>query len=413
MPSLPFHWVFDCGSVSKAETLVPAVRRYKDLVVGDFLHLLCISHFDADHVNGLGELLKGLHLGTVVLPYCSSLERLIVGVRKPSRDDNYFEFLGNPVSYLLERSASIQRIIIVGGPDDKSALDLPDRPPDSVDPTTQARRGDEWTIKPRVLPAKPSEFVCDAATLKAAAALLTEVWHEPSSFAADVVSATGNAYWEFLFYHKPIDSAAIDAIRQEVAKVLRTIRRVDPDIDVTKILGNEGRRKQIKNAYVTGLKSLRQLEEDINSTSLCVYSGPQLDELAGSEISPPWPHPVIGSPRVSWFGHHGYPDICSVLYTGDTDLKPAANRQDLRRFLTLPRWRHVWVLQVPHHGSRNNWEIGSAQEFPHMYSVFCADENHRKYKHPSREVLLDLLHRGPLLANKIIGWSLNGAAYFR
>jgi len=410
--SPPFHWVFDCGSVSKAATLIPAVRRYKDLILGDFLDLLCISHFDADHVNGLGELLTGLHVGTVVLPYCSSLERLIVGSRTPSRDDDYFQFLGNPVAYLLERAVSIQRIIIVGGPEDLPPLGPQDRPPNIDNPGEPPKR-ESWEFKPLdkplELPAKAAEAVCDAATLKAAAAGQTEVWPVPSSFPALVFPANRTANWEFLFYHKPIDPAAIAAIRQRVATVLQSIL----EFNVTEILGNETHRKRIKNAYVTGLKNSGQTHEDINSTSLCVYSGPQLDHLNGSEITPPWPHPLIGAAQAPWLGHYGYPDICSVLYTGDTNLKPAVNRQDLRGFLTLPRWDQICILQVPHHGSRENWEVGSAQEFQHFYSVFCADENHRKYRHPSREVFLDLLLRGPILANKVHGWSWQGAAYFR
>jgi beta-lactamase superfamily II metal-dependent hydrolase len=94
-------------------------------------------------------------------------------------------------------------------------------------------------------------------------------------------------------------------------------------------------------------------------------------------------------------------------------LRLKKNRSELMQFLAEDRWRHVWVLQVPHHGSRNNWEIGAASEFTHGHSVFCADETHRGYQHPHREVVIDLIHRGPVLANKQIGWTFHGNACFK
>jgi hypothetical protein len=110
----------------------------------------------------------------------------------------------------------------------------------------------------------------------------------------------------------------------------------------------------------------------------------------------------------------------SLLYTGDADFSLPDNRQELRDFLSDPknaipvpiRWDQVAILQVPHHGSSFNWQVGTAIEFLHRWSVFCADETHRGYKHPHREVLLDLLHRGPLLANKHQGWNWHGTVHF-
>lgn len=407
---IPFHWVFDCGAVSRATTLTPVVTRYRDLVLDGYLDLLCI-HFDKDHVNGLGDLLPGLHVGTVVLPYCSNLERLIVSAKSPSDDPEYHQFLGNPVAFLLERAASIQQIIIVGGPsDDQPPLNLSDRLPNINGPSEPQPRRENWMFKPSDGLEKASDQVCSAETLVAAQTCGTAIYHARSSFKGFAIPTTSAANWEFLFFHKPI---SIEAIKLQVARVLRSVKRKAPNIDVTGILSDDAVQKQIKNAYLAGLKAAGRTGEDINTTSLCVYSGPELDRLTGSEILPPWPSTLIGAPSGNQCGFNFYPDHCSVLYTGDANLKVPQNRADLRAFLSRPRWDHVCVLQVPHHGSRENWQIGSADEFAHFYSVFCADETHEGYKHPSREVIIDLLHRGPVLANKHIGWTWHGRAYFR
>lgn len=410
---IPFHWVFDCGSVTRAETLTPIVQRYRDFVIDGHLDLLCISHFDQDHVNGVGDLLPGLHIGTVVLPYCSNLERLILGSRSPSSDPDFHQFLGNPVAFLLERAASIQQIIIVGGPsDDQPPLDLPDRPP-NIDGPAEPPRREGWMFKPLERPEEASERICDTATLLAAQTRGTAVYHAPTSFYGLAVSPIRVANWEFSFFHKPINPVSIQAIKLQVADVLRSIKRKDPDIDLTGILSDEAIQKRIRNAYEVGLKAAGRTGESINTTSLCVYSGPVLDQLTGSKILSPWPDTLIGEPSGNYCCFDFFPDKCSVLYTGDANLKLPQNRTELRDFLSVPRWDHVCVLQVPHHGSRYNWEVGSASDFAHVYSVFCADETHKGYKHPSREVVLDLIHRDPVIANKHIGWSWHGRAYFR
>ena len=410
--SAPFHWVFDCGAVSRAETLVPAVERYKDLVLDNYLDLLCISHFDKDHVNGLGDLLSGLRVGTVVLPYCSSLERLIIWARRRYIDNGYFQFLGNPVAFLLERADTIERIIIVGGPapDDFSG-GLPDRSPD-LDGRSGGGRDDGWRFNPFEWPKSVEEPICDAKTIGAAQSCQTQLLHCSTSFGGSAFPTTQAAYWEFLFYHKPIDPLATAEIRIRVGKIILKIRKEKPNIDVTGVLADERLRTKIKLAYARGLKATGQTDEDINSTSLCVYTGPQLDNLEGRDIAPPWPHSLIGGTSLYYWHPHPITRKCALLYTGDANFKRSTNRRELQDFLTPRRWNEVSILQVPHHGSRNNWEVGSSHEFAHSHSVFCADENHMKFKHPHREVLLDLMGHGPVLVNKHIGWSWLGQAYF-
>lgn len=411
--SVPFHWVFDCGSVSTAHVMRVA-QSYRNIVIEDSLDLLCISHFDHDHVSGLAALLSGLHVGTVVLPYYSKLETLILGSRYTRPAPEYLQFLGNPIAYILERAASVRTIIIVGSPPDDGPPfpNLPARPPNIEGPRNSESPKRLWTFNPEKLSASAEPPILDTATLHAAAECGTLLCNESSSFMGYGCPITSSARWEFLFFHKPLEHAGVPFIHRRVASQLAAIRRKTPKADLTTILSDPESRKKIRAAYSTGLVDLGLQNESINSTSLSLYAGPELERFQGSDLSPPWPHPFIGRHLYYHGGIHHFLDFCSVLYTGDADLQPPANRQELKSFLTLPRWQRIALLQVPHHGSRNNWQIGSAREFSHHYSVFCADEFHQKFKHPHREVLLDLTNQNPVLANKTNGCSWHGRAYF-
>lgn len=70
-----FTWVYDCGSKrsSHARGLVEAFVAQLD---DNRVDLLCISHFDSDHVCGLELLLKKVRVGTLVLPYLTVEARL-------------------------------------------------------------------------------------------------------------------------------------------------------------------------------------------------------------------------------------------------------------------------------------------------------------------------------------------------
>ena len=68
-----FTFAYDCGSTAKANCL-EAINDFKSCLKKDsdgksHLDLLVISHFHADHVRGLPELLKDMDVDTVIFPY--------------------------------------------------------------------------------------------------------------------------------------------------------------------------------------------------------------------------------------------------------------------------------------------------------------------------------------------------------
>jgi ribonuclease BN (tRNA processing enzyme) len=110
-----FNFVYDCGSENRTR-LKESILSYKERELRrNLLDVLIISHFHDDHIIGLEELLNNLHIDTVILPYLTPIERLIISLQKPYLPAWYYEFLSDPVRFLLIGKKNVGKIIIVGG----------------------------------------------------------------------------------------------------------------------------------------------------------------------------------------------------------------------------------------------------------------------------------------------------------
>lgn len=390
-----FDWVVDCGSTAPKAVLRPEVQRYRQSTQ-DNLDLLCLTHFDDDHVNGLADLLEGLHIGTVVIPYYSPWERLAIASRSVRPTEAYYAFMRNPIRFLIERADSIGRIIVVGDP-----------PPGN--PAMQDEGGDDqqdrnrdWQLKIRGVRTLGKGRVSDttSAYAKMRRCRLQEV--DPFMTA---VARNGQTFadWEFLFFHKPLPAVTKLRVKRGIEKILGERLGRTPS-SLRKILGSSERRRKIRKAYVEILSG----SETINSASLCVYSGPLVYDahlrislsnkcLAGSQ-----PQQPLYSDSCTFLEGR-----CSILYTGDSNLKSVSNRIELEQFLGDDRWQSICILQVPHHGSKANWQEGIGVTMPSSFAVFCADPAHR-FKHPHRDVVEDFSSQIRCHADKMLGWVWEG-----
>jgi len=395
-----FNWVFDCGSTTPVAVLKPAISSYKRRI-GDHIDLLCISHFDNDHVSGLADLLEDTNIGTVVIPYCWFVERLAIGAIGDHVRDDYYDFIADPVSFVLKRAVTVNSVLIVGAP-------LPDSSngdQNSPFPTGSPDRNSRWHLKFERFFQATSRTVGPAA-MKLAKDKKTAILTTVSEVSATLSNATAPAGWEFMFFHKPIDRDTRTRIDTRIRSLMKIgTNEAFPRSRIVGILKSPAMRKQVRDIYEHELKR----PESVNSTSLCVYTGPCLNPTNQIRLGPP--KYDLGCPRIPTVGIAGFAsleDKCSILYTGDANFKVDVNRQQVRSFLTDERWAAIAILQIPHHGSRNNWKVGSAHEFSHQYSVFCAHEKHKKFKHPHKVVVDDLAGHGFVLANKSQGCTWDG-----
>lgn len=120
-----FRMVFDCGSIPGGEGQKEvSLYRDKDYLDTKILDLLVISHFDKDHVNHLGKLLKdGIKVIKIVMPFVSLAERLFLVLRhldvnsgfKSENDEFYVNFVIDPIGTLNENIDDRSEIFIIDG----------------------------------------------------------------------------------------------------------------------------------------------------------------------------------------------------------------------------------------------------------------------------------------------------------
>lgn len=358
-----FNFVYDCGSVSPRKHLDREVRRYLAWIGGGTLDVLHISHFDADHINGLLDLLRKLPTRTIVLPYLPLVERMLLALHQNAKGI-YFDFLVDPAAVLIAIRPDA-RIIFVEGGDDRpeEGPEFPnDFNPDNLEPHF-----------PLGTPFDPA----DSGGM-------------PYGRQASVINhrhpVRVGAVFEFVYYNEHRPKKNLARLRHRVQVLLNRYHRPDGTYDFERL------RPMLKNIYGS---MLGKTGHGRNSISLVVYAGEVATwnrsswGMGGRTYAPssPFAAHVISHPSSIW------PDLyfslysISILLTGDVFLNTPLKILALERHLGH-RWQSLTVLQVPHHGSRHSWFTGAAAYFPARLAIVPAGRKRRC--HPTPEVMADL-----------------------
>ncbi len=113
-----FSIIFDCGSTkSCSRSLRQCIDKYIDNNSSRKVNLLTLSHLHYDHVSGLTRLLSEIDAETVVLPYLTPLERLLVAVSQRPKPLWYYSFLASPATFLA--GLGIRNIVFLTGTGDE------------------------------------------------------------------------------------------------------------------------------------------------------------------------------------------------------------------------------------------------------------------------------------------------------
>lgn len=137
------HLVYDCGSGKRGATheVVREVLRFAAAAAASdrARSALVVSHFHADHVNGLGELLRrGVKFGSVYLPHLSAIERDVVFVGAAMDAPAAVPLLG-PLVYDPASLFGGSAVRAVRGPGE-DGTDMPE-PPSDIGVPEEFRRG--------------------------------------------------------------------------------------------------------------------------------------------------------------------------------------------------------------------------------------------------------------------------------
>lgn len=92
--------------------------------------------------------------------------------------------------------------------------------------------------------------------------------------------------------------------------------------------------------------------------------------------------------------------------TGDGTLKDDDDFDGLYNWYKSARMSRIAVLQVMHHGSKDNTKPGRASQIDPLISVFSSDPYRKRPGHPDTEVIKDFMSHNPLQADQHTGVSI-------
>lgn len=387
-----FNFVYDCGSLNEGY-LKKSIKQYKtNNLKGKVLDLLIISHFHKDHINGVEELLKGVKVHTVVIPYMPFVERLLLWVA------NKFvlsEIILNPVQYFVSKGA--KRIIIIGGkgdlgPNSGSARYIDPEPPSIF------RHPDREVVLEFVeeipgLSADDLDLSALPVNDELKKRVLTEYQIEDLSSQVDLLTCSHLGYvtlkknWLFRFYNKSMDGKLLKQFKTSIEKKLG-------------IRLSEGYKLKEKIGDFSNLNAIRECYEDVfgsnklNNTSLVVFHSPINYHSMDAEFKHIGRDSIVGFHRPKYLQY--YTDKCiernllGQMITGDISLRNT--QTELKPFLEHYRAYkdYVRICLIPHHGSKNNWNTSLTSKLSNCSYWVASAGFSNKYGHPSLDVFLDI-----------------------
>lgn len=365
---LKFNFVYDCGTDSKMEYLENRIDIYKAKLVENQLDLLIISHFDADHVNGVIRLLNGIRCKKLVIPYYEPIERLLLYTTTTSDNDDYRLMLQNPINFFSGERFNIDEIILVGGPDDDDensndeTIPKPPRDKKSLNKLNEDKNINIEFITNYRKGNNRNKFI---KRLEEREIYLYE--NDKLQFLNKPYSLRNN-FWEFVFYLKKHDNnILIKNFTNDVNILLGKYK-----IDIRDIFNID---------YINEIRRIyrKYYGKNLNATSLVTYHGPLFNIDTDNEV-------YYSDMRSSWWCSNDC--ICNkmgTLLTGDIDISTQPSKTKLLNYFNT-YVDQVCIFQVPHHGAKLNFPLRNTTGL----EIFCNYViNHglgRKH-HPSIDVV--------------------------
>jgi hypothetical protein len=359
-----FRWVYDCGSWTKRAALHSRVDAFEqrcrlDESQNANIDLLFISHFDADHISGLGILLghsgsPRLNVHTAVIPYLSpatGFAILAAAVAQGRCTDDLIDAVAKPTKYFAERL--IQRLIIVRPRGSDSVAG--DRAPRSSLPTLGAPPPSRRTTG-RIL---SSEFLQpDGSLLPIRTQGDIELGEAFPGCVCGII-ANDSAWADWWFVPHAHEWSASSQHLEETAKEIIGLYPDESGFD-DKLIE--------KFRSPSELHRIRDMFRPMNTngTSLSVYAGPPPNINNRISYGSPKDHPT------GW------------LLTGDTPLKSKRRIAPWKEsFRTVAK--DIGQLMLPHHGAAKNFnsELLTFAPKAKCFATTNAEDDRKETRPPS------------------------------
>ena len=366
-----FHWVYDCGTNSSPKLIQNAIQKYNQQENNADIDLLVLSHFDKDHISGVKELLKNRRkIKRWVVPYYPLWQRLVIALLLDIQpDDEEWAFYQNPIQYFktdFAEELKETQFLLLPAKENENEISIslePSNFDDVLSFETTKKLSDEFdNLEQNVHWLNPDK------------ALLFRKYGE---------------LFEFVLYNVPFHllakvPASLTAFQKQVKQIIQShhFNSTDPTPALktlyTLTFGNGGKNKNIISQYL--------YIRNINPLSFWRMGNHHIFDVSTDNENE-----IVVIPKNKTKN--------AILYTGDAFLNDLPLLTDLTQSLGVERMARIYCLQVPHHGSKHNWQQGLANIFSPCLSVFSAD-GQRRNGHPHSEVLKDFSTYTPILVNK-------------
>lgn len=318
------HIVYDCGVLPYCNRLEEEIMNF--LPKDSIIDIMLISHFHADHVNGLKLLAKRYRIKNLVLPQIDGYE--------------WFYVIEN---YLTTGNADVNIVSNV-----------------------MASIGDA-----KVIQVAPREENSDRIVSEESASI-DGIGGFFNGLSPIVIDRQNFALWHYIVVN-PLLKGDLDALKTAIVNIDYDGRKITiDDLYNPKILDDI--RKDLQAVYKSVFKGG-------NEYSMCMLS-----ELANRE----------GYKSHSWFNKRNplyiecwcdrYDDCDGGLYCGDADFLHCDTLECLKKRLS-GRNGNVGLLQLPHHGSKENFNIELLNWLGNIRVSYACFGSPNRYSHPSSDVM--------------------------
>lgn len=392
-----FSYVFDCGTISSRKYLDDEISNFKDHLRNDPIDLACLSHFDADHMNGMRQLLTECGAKVLVMPYIRLADRIVLAIESEAAGP-YLQFLVDPVTFMQGGERGAEEVILVEG-----GADYPDDPPpddDNGDESSDGESNEEYSFEPS-LPEGEEVSETDVPLLSDS----TKMARARISSHDQPVTLRG--LWEFVFYNEQRPGLPLAQFESAILALIAECRDSSNSVLSDEFLPRA--RRIYEDTFGKGGRNA-------NRISLVMYSAPlkrrqirRWRQYYAAELEHHLRHCLEGN--ISWFFdrnvHYSGNQISGLLLTGDIYFAQNTEVQNTKKHFGSRRWNRIETLQVPHHGSSKSWHAGAGSLFQHRISVFSSKAGNRK--HPGKMVMNDLASTWLVRVNEnapfsVVGW---------
>ena len=319
------HVVYDCGVLPFSNRLEEEVGNF--LPKNSTIDILFISHFHADHVNGLKLLSKSYRIKHVVLPQIDDYEWFYI-------IENYLTTGNADVGIITDVRSSIGEATII-----------------QVAP--RGENGEEVVSEESIdLDGREGIIINGLSPL--------------------VIDNQDFALWHFVVVN-PLLKGDLEALKMAIQDIDYNGRKVtiddlhDPGVLIAI-------RAELQAVYSKVFKGG-------NEYSMCMLS-----ELANRKDYESHSRFNMRNRVCMECFRHRYHDCDGGLYCGDADFLHCDTLDCLKRRLR-GREENVGLLQIPHHGSKENFNIDLLNWLGRIRVSFACFGSPNRYNHPSSDVM--------------------------